>query len=58
MTFNQKALRAKEILDLIHTDVYGLMTIPARGGYEYFIIVTNGCSYYGYVYLIRRKSDY
>ena len=33
------------------------MTTPARGGYEYFITFTDDNSRYGYVYLMRRKSD-
>ena len=55
--FTHKAERAKEILNLIHTDVCGPMTTPARGGYEYFITFTDDNSRYGYVYLMRRKSD-
>jgi hypothetical protein len=41
----------------VHTDVCGLMSVPARGGYEYFITYTNDYSRYGFVYLIRHKSE-
>lgn len=41
----------------MHTNVCGPMNVPARGGYEYFITFTNDYSRYGYVYLIRRKSE-
>ena len=33
------------------------MSTQAKGGYEYFITFTNGYSRYGYMYLIRRKSE-
>jgi hypothetical protein len=33
------------------------MTTPTKGGYEYFIMFTDDFSRFGYVYLIRRKSD-
>ena len=39
-SFSAKGARATECLGLIHTDVCGLMSIQARGGYEYFITFT------------------
>ena len=33
------------------------MSIQARGGYEYFITFINDYSRYGYVYLMRQKSE-
>ena len=44
------------MLELVHSDVCGLMSTQAKGGYEYFITFTNDYSGYGYVYLMRRKS--
>ena len=41
----------------MHTDVCGLMSIQARGRYEYFITFTDDYSRFGYVYLMRHKSD-
>ncbi|KAL0448202.1 UNVERIFIED_CONTAM: hypothetical protein Slati_1948100 [Sesamum latifolium] len=32
---------AKGLLDLVHTDVYGPLSIPARGGFSYFITFTD-----------------
>ena len=43
-------------LDLIHTDVCGLMSIHARGGFIYFITFIDDYSQYGYLYLMRYKS--
>ena len=55
--FNAKGRRAQELLELVHTDVCGPMSIEAKGGYEYFITFTDDYSRYGYVYLMRRKSE-
>ena len=35
--FSEKGFRAKETLELVHTDLCGPMNVKARGGYEYFI---------------------
>ncbi|KAK0574097.1 hypothetical protein LWI29_018105 [Acer saccharum] len=56
-TFSAKGARATECLGLMHTDVCGPMSIQARGGYEYFITFTDDYSRFGYVYLMRHKSD-
>ncbi|KAL0406244.1 UNVERIFIED_CONTAM: hypothetical protein Slati_3938300 [Sesamum latifolium] len=48
---------AKGLLDLVHTDVCGPLSIPARGGFSYFITFTDDHSRYGYVYLMRYKSE-
>ena len=48
---------ASEVLDLIHTDVYGPMNTSTRGGYYYFIIFADDPSRYGYVYLMMHKSE-
>ena len=48
--------RALDLLELIHTDVCGLMSSIARGGFQYFITFTDDLSIYGYVYLMKHKS--
>ena len=45
--FKAKGYRAKEVLDLVHTDLCGPMSTSARGGYEYFIIFIDDYSRYG-----------
>ena len=55
--FNAKGYRAKDLLELVHSDVCGPMSIQARGGYEYFITFTNDHSRFGYVYLMKQKSE-
>ena len=49
--------RGSDILDLIHTDMCGPMLIQARGRYSYFIIFTDDRSRFGYVYLMKYKSE-
>ncbi|KAL0416444.1 UNVERIFIED_CONTAM: Retrovirus-related Pol polyprotein from transposon TNT 1-94 [Sesamum latifolium] len=44
-------------LDLVHTDVCGPLSIPTRKGFSYFITFTDDHSRYGYVYLMRYKSE-
>ena len=55
--FKAKGYRAKEVLDLVHTDLYGPMSTSAREGYEYFITFIDDYSRYGYIYLMRYKSE-
>jgi hypothetical protein len=49
--------RASNLLELVHTDVCAPMSIIARGGFQYFITFTDDFSRYGYVYLMKYKSE-
>ena len=49
--------KASDLLELIHTDVCGPMSSIARGGFQYFITFTDDLSRYGYVYLMKHKSE-
>ena len=55
--FTRKGVRADEVLSLIHTDIYGPMNTCARDGYYYFIIFIDDLSRYGYIYLMKYKSE-
>ncbi|KAK8670843.1 hypothetical protein V6N13_037457 [Hibiscus sabdariffa] len=55
--FSGKGERASDLLGLIHSDVCGPMNTQARGGFQYFIIFTDDFSRYGYIYLMRHKSE-
>ncbi|KAK8665989.1 hypothetical protein V6N13_006142 [Hibiscus sabdariffa] len=55
--FTGKGERASDLLGLIHSDVCGPMNTQARGGFQYFITFTDDFSRYGYIYLMRHKSD-
>ena len=49
--------RATYLLEIIHTDVCGPMNIEARGRYRYFLTFTDDLSRYGYIYLMKHKSE-
>ena len=53
----RKGERASDVLDLVYSDVYEPMNIGTRGGYYYFITFTNNLSRYGYIYLMKHKSE-
>jgi hypothetical protein len=57
MPFSGFPERASDLLELIHTDVCEPMSTTARGGYQYFITFTDDLSRYGYVYLMKHKSE-
>ena len=44
-------------MEIIHTDVCGPMSVEARGGYPYFLTFTDDLSRYGYIYLMKHKSE-
>ena len=49
--------RATDLLEIIHTDVCGSMNIEARSRYHYFLTFTDDLSRYGYIYLMKHKSE-
>ena len=49
--------RATDLLEIIHIDVRGLMSVEARGGYRYFLTFTDDLSRYGYIYLMKHTSE-
>ena len=55
--FTGKSHRAKELLELVHSDLCSLMKVKVRGEFEYFITFTNAYSRYGYVYSMQHKPE-
>jgi hypothetical protein len=55
--FTGQSERASDLSGLVHTDVCGPMSSVARGGFQYFITFTDDFSRYGYIYLMRHKSE-
>ena len=49
--------QANDLLEIIHTDVCGPMSAEARSGYRYYLIFTHDLSRYGYIYLMKHKSE-
>ena len=55
--FSETMERANDLLEIIHTDVCGPMSVKARSGYHYFLIFTDDLSRYDYIYLMKHKSE-
>ncbi|GJS01305.1 retrotransposon protein, putative, ty1-copia subclass [Tanacetum coccineum] len=55
--YTHQVERAKDLLRLIHTDVYGPFKIVSRQGASYFVTFSNDFSRYGYVYLLKHKHE-
>src|SRR3954466_10283713 len=55
--FSGTVERATDLLEIIHTDVCGPMNVEAHGGYRYFLTFTDDLSRYGYIYLMKHKSE-
>ena len=49
--------RANDLLEIIHTDVCGPMSVEARGGYRHFLTLTDDLSRYRYIYLMKHKYE-
>ena len=49
--------RAADLLEIIHTDVCGPISVEARGGYRYFLTFIVDLSRYRYIYLMKHKSE-
>ena len=50
-------VRITDLLEIIHTDVCGPMNIKAPDKYHYFLTFTDDLSRYGYIYLMKHKSE-
>jgi hypothetical protein len=55
--FSGIMVRATDLLEIIHANVCGTMSIAAGRGYCYFITFTDHLSRYGYIYLIKHKFE-
>jgi hypothetical protein len=51
------AKRSTGVLEIIHTDIYGLFNIKSVDAYDSFITFTDDYSHYGYIYLIKERSE-
>ncbi|GJW22064.1 retrovirus-related pol polyprotein from transposon TNT 1-94 [Tanacetum coccineum] len=49
--------RTTEPLDMIHTDICDLKSLPTKGGNKYFITFIDDCTKYCYVYLLKSKDE-
>ena len=56
-SFTELEEKVSDILDFVHTDVCGLISTQVWDGYSYFITFTDDKSRFGYIYLIKYKSE-
>ena len=56
-SFSGTMERATDLLEIIHTDVCSPMSVEARGGYRYFLTFIDDLRRYGYIYLMKHKSE-
>ena len=47
----------RDILELIHTDACGPLQMKSLGGASYFLVFSDDCTKYTWVYFLRKKSD-
>ena len=56
-SFFRHGERTTKLLGLIHSDVCRPMTTQAKDGYSYFITFIDDLSRFGYMYLMKHKSE-
>ena len=56
LKFPSGAIREKEILELIHSDVFGPVPIPSLGGSLYYVIFIDDFSRNTWLYFLKKKS--
>ncbi|GJZ91393.1 retrotransposon protein, putative, ty1-copia subclass [Tanacetum coccineum] len=55
--FTRSCERGEGLLDLVHTNVCGPFRFATKDRKHYYVTFTNDFNRYGYVYLIKHKSD-
>ena len=55
--FSRIMERAIELFEIIHTDVCSPMSVKAHDKYRCFLNFTDDLSRYGYIYLMKHKSE-
>ena len=55
--FSRTMEEATDLLEIIHTDVCDPVSVKAHGVYRYFLTFTDDLSRYGYIYLMKHKSE-
>jgi hypothetical protein len=54
--FPSGATRENGILELVHSDVFGLVTVPSLGGSLYYVSFIDDFSRKTWIYFLRKKS--
>jgi hypothetical protein len=53
----EASYRVKNVLELIHTDIYGPITPNSLGKYRYFITFIDDFSRKAWIYFLKEKSE-
>ena len=49
--------KERDILELVHIDICGPMQTRSLGGAYYFLLFTNDCARFSWVYILSKKSQ-
>ena len=49
--------KKRDVLDLVHTDICGPMQTRSLGGAYYFLLFTDDCTRFSWVYFLSKKSQ-
>ena len=55
--FPSKDTREKEILVLVHNDVFGPVSVPSLGGSRYYVSFNDDFSRMTWIYFMKKKSE-
>ena len=55
MSFHYGGKRAKLILELMHSDVFGLVKVPSLGMYVYYVSFIDDFSRNTWIYFLNKK---
>jgi hypothetical protein len=55
--FPSRATREKRILELVHIDVFGPVSMPSLGGSLYYVSFIDDFSRKTWIYFMRKKSE-
>ena len=56
MSFPSSGKRAKHILELVHSDVFGPMKVPSLGKFLYYVSFIDDFSRNTWIYFLKKKS--
>ena len=56
-SFPDSESRSKEILDLVHSDLCGSMTVASLGGYHYYVTFIDDYSWKTWIYFLKTKES-
>jgi hypothetical protein len=57
VSFPSKVAREKGTLELVHSDVFGLVSIPSLGGFTYYVCFIKKLSRMTWIYFLKKKLE-